>query len=105
VRTANADVEGVLELALPAPGREILTTTPNAGYAFLSGNSLAAAHVTGVVALLLEREPTIGAARLVVVLAESSNGGAPAKSISACRALARLMGTGLCGVVPSLAEF
>jgi subtilisin family serine protease len=105
VRTANADVEGVLELALSAPGREILTTTPNAGYAFLSGNSLAAAHVTGVVALLLEREPTIGAARLEVVLAESSNGGAPAKSISACRALARLMGTGLCGVVPSLAEF
>jgi subtilisin family serine protease len=98
-------VEGVLELALSAPGREILTTTPNAGYAFLSGNSLAAAHVTGVVALLLEREPAISAARLELVLAESSTGGTPAKSISACRALARLTGAGLCGAVASLAEF
>ena len=35
--------------ALAAPANEILTTTPDAGYAFLSGNSLAAAHVTGVV--------------------------------------------------------
>jgi subtilisin family serine protease len=105
VRAANADADGILDVALSAPGREILTTTPNAGYAFLSGNSLAAAHVTGVVALLLEREPAIGAARLELVLAESSTSGAPAKSISACRALARLVGTGLCGAAPSFAEF
>jgi subtilisin family serine protease len=105
VRAANADADGLLDVALPAPGREILTTTPNADYMFLSGNSLAAAHVTGVVALLLEREPAISAARLELVLAESSTGGTPAKSISACRALARLTGAGLCGAVASLAEF
>jgi subtilisin family serine protease len=37
-----------------APGIEILTTVPNDGYDFVSGSSLAAAHVSGIIALLLE---------------------------------------------------
>jgi subtilisin family serine protease len=42
-----------------APGVEILTTVPNDGYDFVSGSSLAAAHVSGIIALLLEVKPGI----------------------------------------------
>jgi hypothetical protein len=81
---------------LPAPAREILTTTPNAQYAFLSGNSLAAAHVSGVVALLLEREPALDAPRVLSLLGDGANGKGQI-SISACRALVQLVGRGNCG--------
>jgi subtilisin family serine protease len=80
---------------LPAPAREILTTTPNAEYAFLSGNSLAAAHVSGVIALLLERDPALDAPRLLNLLGDAADGKGET-SISACRALVRLAGEGNC---------
>ena len=53
---------------LAAPGVEILTTTPRQAYAFLSGTSLAAAHVSGVVALLLEREPVMSPSQVRLAL-------------------------------------
>ena len=40
-----------------APGVEIITTRPGAAYDFMSGSSLATAHVSGVIALLLQRTP------------------------------------------------
>ncbi len=42
-----------------APGDDIITPVPDGGYDFLSGSSLAAAHVSGVIALLLERAPDL----------------------------------------------
>ncbi len=42
-----------------APGVEILTTVPNDGYDLVSGSSLAAAHVSGIIALLLELKPNL----------------------------------------------
>lgn len=45
--------------AVVAPGIEILTTVPNDGYDFVSGSSLAAAHVSGIIALLLEVKPNL----------------------------------------------
>jgi subtilisin family serine protease len=84
-----------------APAKEILTTTPNSGYAFLSGNSLAAAHVTGVVALLLERAPTMDNAYLLSVLEDSTNTTRNTRSISACRALGHLTGTAPCAPLSS----
>ncbi|MDD5579737.1 MAG: S8 family serine peptidase [Methylobacter sp.] len=42
-----------------APGVEILTTVPNDGYDFVSGSSLAAAHVSGIIALILELKPNL----------------------------------------------
>lgn len=42
-----------------APGVDILTTVPKEGYDFVSGSSLATAHVSGIVALLLELKPEL----------------------------------------------
>jgi subtilisin family serine protease len=83
--------------ALAAPADEVLTTTPGAGYAFLTGNSLAAAHTTGVIALLMERQPDLDAERIAAILAATTTYSAGAASINACRAVARVtVGTASC---------
>jgi hypothetical protein len=46
-------------IALAAPGVDILGPAPNAGYQLSSGTSVAAAHVSGIAALLLERKPSL----------------------------------------------
>lgn len=81
---------------LGAPAYEILTTMPAAGYAFLSGSSLAAAHVSGVAALLIEREPFLGAERMAALLSETASRRAGREIVNACRALASLLGVGVC---------
>jgi subtilisin family serine protease len=81
---------------LVAPGVEILTTTPPHAYAFLSGTSLAAAHVSGVVALLLQREPMMSPGQVRLVLFATARpvtaSGMPAiRLVDACAALARVV--------------
>jgi subtilisin family serine protease len=83
--------------ALAAPADEVLTTTPGAGYAFLTGNSLAAAHATGVVALLMERQPDLDAERIAAILTSTTTYGPGSASINACRAVARVAGSANCG--------
>ena len=58
--------------ALYAPGREILTLLPGGHYDFASGDSIATAQVTGVVALLLEKNhalTTVAAVKLLRISA------------------------------------
>ncbi len=81
---------------LAAPATEVLTTTPGAGYAFLSGNSLAAAHATGVVALMMERQPDLDAERIAAILTATTTYSGGSASINACRAVARLTGAAPC---------
>jgi subtilisin family serine protease len=59
-------------VAVAAPGVDILTTTPGEGYEFMSGTSIATAHVTGVVALVLERHPNLKADAIAQLLANAS---------------------------------
>ncbi len=79
---------------LSAPGDEIFTTMPYGAYDFLSGSSLAAAHVSGLVALLLEHDEDLSAEQILALLQET--GGASAQGVNGCRALTRLLGSGTC---------
>jgi subtilisin family serine protease len=90
---------------LGAPATEVLTTLPGASYAFLSGNSLAAANMTGVIALLMERDPKLDSERIGELLLDSTTYADGHKSINACRALEELSGRELCGGAVELARF
>ncbi len=46
-------------IAVAAPGVDVLVPAPNGHYQLTTGTSVAAAHVSGVAALLLERLPTL----------------------------------------------
>mgnify|MGYP001814673672 CR=1 FL=1 len=67
-----------------APGAEIMSTAPNNSYAFFSGNSMSAAYVAGVSALIRERKPGISAAEVLDVLTRTGTD----RSVNACRAIA-----------------
>ncbi len=104
---AHSSLETATETSpyrLGAPATEVLTTTPGARYAFLSGNSLAAAHTTGVVALLMEREPTLDVERITALLSGTMTSTTGYQSINACRALDRLTGDELCARAAELAK-
>ena len=57
---------------LSAPGSDILTTQPDGGYDFTSGSSMAAAHVSGIVALLLSISPNLDPNSIRELLLSSS---------------------------------
>lgn len=101
---------GVLEVAgepggdtpaevLLAPGEDIPTTIPGQRWGFVAGSSFAAAHVTGVVALLRELVPRIQPEQVRDALAPhigpSLVAGRPVM-IDPCAALARAAGTRAC---------
>jgi hypothetical protein len=87
---------------LAAPGVDILTTVPHGHYDFFSGASFAAAQVSGVVALLLEREPKLTPVQVAALFHRTAHlipalSGDPAASIDqidACAALAASLGGG-----------
>lgn len=70
-----------------APGDQIMVAIPNDQYDFRSGSSLAAAHVSGVIALLLAVAPDQSARAVRDILLRSQNGLSPHHSINACVAL------------------
>jgi subtilisin family serine protease len=90
--------------AVAAPGVDVLTTVPSDGWDFLSGSSLAAAHVTGVVALLREQSPRLSAEEALEVLKTTAQGiprgvrgsGREVGLVDACAALARVMRVASC---------
>lgn len=57
---------------LYAPGGDILTTMPGGEYDFMSGSSFAAAQVSGIVALLLERKNDLNAVDVMGILKSTS---------------------------------
>lgn len=59
-------------IALAAPGVDVLSAEPQGRYAFSSGTSIAAAHVSGLVALLLEKRPDLDLAGVRRLLTESA---------------------------------
>ena len=87
-----------------APGREILTLLPNDHYDFVSGSSLATAHVTGAVALLLAMDSQLSGTAARRLLQDTTQhavtvSGA-ADSVDACAAVVALVGHGQCRHAP-----
>ena len=84
------DGSGVAETAgdvLFAPGGAVLTAQPGHSYDYMSGASMAAAHVSGVLALMLEADPAVNASDSMIALVRSvrtADGGA---SVDACAAV------------------
>ena len=85
-----------------APSIHVLTLRPRAQYDFVSGTSVAAAEVTGVVALLLAADPHLTASAVEQLLKRTAGGGAQANpaqaltganSVDAGAALAQLEAT------------
>lgn len=72
-----------------APGDEILVPVPGGGFDYASGSSLSAAHISGVIALLVARQPGLNRDEVNTLLVDSRP--MVGKSVNACRALARLL--------------
>lgn len=97
-------VWGTDKILLAAPGIEILTTAPRESYDFLSGSSLAAAHVSGVIALLLEHRPRLTQGELWVLLTETaqpvvtpvSAHSTQIRVVDVCAAIGKLLGPSYC---------
>lgn len=62
------------QVAVAAPGVDILVPAPDGGYQMTSGTSVAAAHASGVAALLLARKPDMSAADVRRVLIGTAHG-------------------------------
>jgi subtilisin family serine protease len=89
--------------ALAAPGLEILSTVPRTAYDYLSGSSLAAAHVSGAIALLLEHKPGLTMTEVLDSLRSSSasSGATEMGTIEVCGALQSVLQRPVCPTVSS----
>lgn len=61
---SNREMDAVGTLDLSGPGVDVHSSTIGGGFEFMSGTSMAAPHVSGVAALVLERNPGMGATAL-----------------------------------------
>ena len=60
------------QVAIAAPGVDILVPAPAGGYQLTTGTSVAAAHISGVVALMLERNPRLTPADVRAILSATA---------------------------------
>jgi len=67
-------------IAVSAPGVDIFLPAPNGKYQITSGTSFAAAYVSGLAALMIERHAQLGAAELrTIVMKTARDLGAPGR--------------------------
>lgn len=83
---ASTSSSGVLS----APGKDILTTQPGGGYDFTSGSSMAAAHASGIAALMLSIAPKLDSRTVHDLLLRSSKVSGGNLQVNAASALAAL---------------
>lgn len=85
---ASSKTTGNLATVLRAPGRDIPTTAPGRNWRFVSGSSFAAAHVSGLVALVKQLAPrSTMREKKSWALASGTDGTALAGTIDACATL------------------
>jgi subtilisin family serine protease len=96
---AGDDGHDVAGDVLLAPGRDIPTTMAGQKWGFVTGSSFAAAHVTGLVALLRELAPDLRPDQLREALAPRALRGTSGHRrviIDACEAVGKVAGTCAC---------
>jgi hypothetical protein len=100
IEVASAEGHPAPSTALYAPGREILTLLPGGHYDFASGDSIATAQVSGVLALLLAKRNALSAADAYRLLRDTSTrtpgAGGEGALVDACAAMTALVGQGSC---------
>lgn len=81
-----------------APGTDVLSTAPAGAYDFFTGSSFAAAHASGVVALLLELRPSLTPKEISALLRAypGASGEGAGGALDACAALRELLATEVC---------
>ena len=98
IEVAGSENHAVQASALHAPGREILTLLPGGRYDFASGDSISTAQVTGVVALLLAKNPRLSASGAYELLRDTSThvgtDAGDSEHVNACAAMIALIGRG-----------
>jgi subtilisin family serine protease len=85
---------------LRGPGRDIPTTVVDGKWSFVTGSSFAAAHVTGLVALLRELAPDLKPQQIRELLAPQQMSGLAVDThaiVDACAAVGRTTGACACG--------
>ncbi|GEM_PF-804137 len=82
VRSSRGSQESTVQLdpSVVAPGTNILTTLPRGNYDYVSGSSLAAAQISGIVALMLQLDPKISQQKIRAILQDN-------KSLDICKML------------------
>ena len=88
IAVSDAPAPGADREVYVAPGRDVPTTQPGGRWFLVNGSSFAAAHVSGLIALLRERRPSAP-----LMLVSQRRGG----SIDACATLIKVAGTCDCG--------
>jgi subtilisin family serine protease len=100
VATDGAADAGDPAEAVSAPGREIPTTLPVDRWGFVDGTSFAAAHVSGLIALLRQVDPSLGPeqtrALLRVAAATDTSAGRSGHPIDVCAVMNRAAGACSC---------
>jgi len=100
IEVGSAETPFPSEAVVYAPGRDILTLMPDGRYDFASGDSVATAQVTGVIALLLARRhdltPTAAYRLLLDTSTHPLSVADGAGHVDACAAMLTLVGRGLC---------
>jgi hypothetical protein len=98
IEVASSETQSASTSLVYAPGREILTLLPGGHYDFASGVSIATAQVSGVVALLLAKDPALSASEALRLLRDTSRhpAGGEGVLVDACAAVISLIGRGAC---------
>jgi subtilisin family serine protease len=98
----KASAAAGLERPLFAPGNDVPTTAPGARWSFVSGSSYAAAHVSGMLALLGELQPGATPAQLRRMLQPPDV--LNAVNIDACATISHLIDHCSCGCPTKLSQ-
>jgi hypothetical protein len=91
VAVSDESTAGVTGVVFTAPGHDVPTTQPNGKWFLVNGGSYSAAHVSGLFALMREREPRARTAAWLVTRRPGAGG-----AIDACASLIQASGPCAC---------